>query len=78
MEQFLILLFACLLILSCQLEKKILPILSSIVENLHYEINGKLFPNWKISPTLKPDRLKFESGEQGFVVKFISDIDTII
>jgi len=78
MKQILTLLFISLLILSCKQEKETLSTLNSTVENIKYEINGKLFSNWKISPNLKPDRLKVECGEKGSTVKFFSDIDTIM
>jgi len=51
--------------------------LNSTIENIQYKINGKLIPNWKISPNLKPDRLKVKCLEKGSLVKFISDVDTI-
>ena len=68
-----------LLIYSCKQNKQELTTLISNKKEVKYEINGKQISNsnWKISPDLKPDRLKVECGNNGTVIKFISDIDTI-
>lgn len=69
---------ASILFCSCDnSEKNSLSIIKSNTETIKYSIDGKYYPNWKISPELKPDRLNVECGEKSVKVGFITDVDSI-
>ncbi|MDX5444415.1 MAG: DUF4932 domain-containing protein [Hymenobacteraceae bacterium] len=60
-----------------QQKTKSIPEISSKQEMLNYRIGGELRTGWRISPDLKPDRLKVECKTKNVPVTFLTDSDSL-
>ncbi|MGB2273608.1 MAG: DUF4932 domain-containing protein [Flavicella sp.] len=65
-------------VFSCTEKQAFTPLfLKSAKETIQYKINESSSRNWRINPSLNPDRLEVESGEQVVQVHFTSGIDSL-